>query len=201
MAGDLVSRRRLSHAPNVNAPLSLSALAIVWLAASDCTSRHGARAPQNHRTDDSECEGPPPPPVNCTGRQPYEGDCDADTQCTAGTNGRCAPEPAGTLVCDCAYDFCVHDSECSYGGPCACNRSGQGNSCVKGNCQVDSDCGPSGYCSPTTSTSECSGVLTGYYCHTPNDECVDDADCGAPPANVCVFQNGFWQCAVIETCQ
>jgi hypothetical protein len=58
---------------------------------------------------------------------------------------------------------------------------------VGSNCQVDSDCGPGGFCSPSrfdiNSSVDAIGVLgggmilSGYFCHTSEDYCVNDSDC------------------------
>src|SRR5581483_2271997 len=105
--------------------------------------------------------------------------CLADTDCSAGQNGRCLPTPGIACVPECSYDVCRTDTDCATGGPCACRASSTDstpNVCVPGNCLVDSDCGPSGFCSPSGLIGTC-GI--GYYCHTPNDSCVDDADCAS----------------------
>jgi hypothetical protein len=80
--------------------------------------------------------------------------CKQDSDCTAGTNGRCNTEPSpvagAPLVC--SYDACSTDSDCG-GAPCDCRpsgASGSANTCVaKGGCALDSDCGPGGSCSPS----------------------------------------------------
>ena len=135
------------------------------------------------------------------GGQP--GMCSSDSQCTAGSNGRCVESGGGVLFCSCTYDTCQHDSDCT-GATCACHGSAytynQGNTCVGGDCHVDANCGPGGYCSPSYNTMGCGG-LAGYYCHTPNDQCIDDADCGSS-GNVCVYvtSTSRWQCAMAPLC-
>lgn len=75
--------------------------------------------------------------------------------------------------------------------------------CMPGNCRVDSDCeSGGGYCSPSQNaglfvcsdgcSGTCGGGLTGYYCHTAADECVNDCDCAglAPPSGP-VGEYGF----------
>ncbi|MFO0601572.1 MAG: hypothetical protein U0324_00290 [Polyangiales bacterium] len=113
--------------------------------------------------------------------------CRADSECAAGVNGRCVGNPHDG--CRCNYDTCARDSDCMTGGPCACRLASRGSSganvCLAGNCRVDADCGAGGYCSPTYgSCGEYTGVV-GYYCHTPQDQCVDDEDCSA------VLDGGF----------
>jgi hypothetical protein len=45
--------------------------------------------------------------------------------------------------------------------------------------------------SPSTLPPGC-GFIGGYYCHTPNDQCVNDSDC----ASSCVYDAtvGYWRC-------
>jgi hypothetical protein len=99
----------------------------------------------------------------------------------------------------------MHDTDCATGQACACHGSpytfGAGNTCLAGNCRVDSDCGPGNYCSPSYDVSSC-GSLLGYFCHTPNDQCVDDSDCGDFVAGVCAYSaaSGSWQCHLQAGC-
>jgi hypothetical protein len=130
--------------------------------------------------------------------------CEMDSQCTSGTNGRCIQAVGPIEDCECTYDSCVHDTDCPTGDTCACHGSpytyGEGNTCVQGNCRVDSDCGPGGYCSPSYDTMSCGGLL-GYYCHTANDQCIDDTDCGSANSdNVCVYSGSEWQCGMEQLC-
>jgi hypothetical protein len=128
--------------------------------------------------------------------------CIMDSQCTSGADGRCVMAGGPIEDCQCTYDTCMHDTDCPTGELCACHGSpyvgGDGNTCVQGNCRVDSDCGSGGYCSPSYNTMSCGG-LAGYYCHTPNDTCLDDTDCGAGD-EVCTYLSGKWQCAMEELC-
>jgi hypothetical protein len=124
--------------------------------------------------------------------------CSGDSQCTAGTNGRCVESGGGVLYCACTYDTCSGDAACPTGQTCACHGSpydNGGNTCVSGNCRVDSDCeGGAGYCSPAYATMGCGG-LAGYYCHTPQDQCVNDGDCGSG-GYVCTYatSSARWTC-------
>jgi len=102
-----------------------------------------------------------------------------------------------------------------------------------GNCQFDSDCGPDGYCSPSIVNKVCAcwalapecdaqgsgtcianGVRVpcecdvcghGSFCHTKNDTCIDNADCGitieAQARNGTCNYNKFearWSCSVCQ---
>jgi hypothetical protein len=162
------------------------------------------RVPTNHRPDDSECLQPAPPgDCNAGGGGP-SGECSQDDQCTMGTMGRCIND--GPLPgCRCTYDSCAGDGACGAGEVCACHGSsytqGAGNTCVPGNCRVDSDCGSHGYCSPTTSSTTC-GSVTGYYCHTPDDQCVDDSDCGGAGFDICGWSttDSRWECQMGGVC-
>ncbi len=174
---------------------------------SSSSSGGNGRVPLNHRPDDSPCSTAPPP-GNCNfGGSGGSGICSSDAQCAdAGANARCVPFNGGPAGCSCTYDACFHDSDCT-GETCACHGSpyldGDGNRCVPGNCHVDHDCGPGGYCSPTYGSASC-GTLVGYYCHTPQDQCIDDSDCSSGGGfQVCAFSttNNRWECQMELLCQ
>jgi len=122
-----------------------------------------------------------------------------DSQCTTGTNGRCIESTGGALFCSCTYDTCSVDTDCMSGQLCVCHGSaftnGAGNTCMTGNCRVDSDCGTNGYCSPSHGTVGCGGI-SGYYCHTKSDTCVNDADCTGQGLDVCAWSttDDRWEC-------
>jgi hypothetical protein len=158
------------------------------------TTDGAPRVPTNHRAAGVACpmqRGP-----GSTGGLP-PGDCDADTDCTAGANGRCLPScgPPGCLGSNCSYDGCFSDSECGARVPCSCRPSASSsdpNGCVMGStCAVDSDCGSGGYCSPSAAGEWCGAT---YHCHTPCDACLDDSDC--PQGVGCNFHwtLGYWSC-------
>lgn len=158
----------------------------------------GGRVPVNHRPNDDQCSVPPPPD-NCAGGFGDAGGnimCLQDSDCTAGTNGRCRPVGG---PCACFYDTCLQDTDCPTGQTCACRGSPyiaqSGNGCVVGNCRVDTDCGAGSYCSPTGS----SCFLGGYYCHTPNDLCLDDSDCVSAGSRFCAYSttNTRWECTSV----
>jgi hypothetical protein len=128
----------------------------------------------------------------------FAGQCTQDTDCTAGMNGRCLPNMRLSCAGQCDYDTCFGDSDCPASQPCACRQSASdsaANSCLNGsNCRIDADCGPCGFCSPTpislcvcTSQAFCNppdphascgdSCGHGYFCHTPQDTCLEDSDC------------------------
>jgi len=163
--------------------------------ASPDSSRTDAGVPINHRPNDSQCQTTPAA-GNCQ-IMVGGGQCQHDTDCTTGTNGRCVEGNGGARFCFCAYDACMHDSDCPTGKLCVCHGSaynGGGNTCIEGNCRVDADCA-SGYCSPSHGTSGCGGV-TGYYCHTSNDTCTNDSDCRDGGLQVCAWSasHSRWEC-------
>jgi hypothetical protein len=137
--------------------------------------------------------------------------CGKDSDCAAGTNGRCDPTPR-FIGCQCSYDQCFADSDCkTTGGPCECRPQTQTasspgqiagpaptptNTCKAGNCRVDQDCGAGGYCSPSQGPCGAYAGIVGYYCHTPKDKCVDDADCQTQGGGDCRFDEvtALWQC-------
>ena len=186
---------------------------LACLACTDATTGPGGsaeRVPANHRASDAQCmqiaaagSCSCPDPGNC----PSAGwECISDSGCgDAGMNGRCIPR-GGPAGCFCTYDSCAGDTDCPNGQTCACHGSpytfSAGNACVPGNCRVDADCGTGGYCSPSParpcgeggSSGYCQGV--GYYCHTPKDRCIDDADCAGSTGTGCVYSasNRSWEC-------
>ena len=165
----------------------------------------GGRVPLNHRTDDSACSQPAAPGDCSIGEG--DGECAADNACTAGTDGRCVQNNGGAIFCTCTYDTCTHDADCAAGQTCACHGStytyGDGNTCIAGNCRVDADCGAGNYCSPADNVNSC-GSLLGYFCHTPQDTCIDDSDCtnSSSGPQVCTYSStaGHWQCKVQGLC-
>lgn len=170
----------------------------------------GGRSPINHRPSAAQCSTPAPA-GDCAGPGPGGGGCTRDSDCTAGTNGRCLSPGGGPAAgCACTYDTCAQDTDCPGGQTCACHGSpytdGAGSSCVQGNCRVDADCGAGGYCSPSSLTATCGDSLAGYYCHTAGDLCVDDSDCsptpGSPDAPGCLYstKDSRWECAQLPVC-
>jgi len=137
--------------------------------------------------------------------------CHTHQDCTNGLNGRCVGN--GHDGWRCSYDECLTDSDCARdagtgSGVCACASGfrSDNNICLVGNCRTDTDCGTSGYCSPSLGDCGKYGgptAYTGYYCHTPDDECVDDADCGGDSgysSPYCAYSeiNGHWACSTIN---
>ena len=167
-------------------------------------SGSGGGVPVNHRASDAQCMTPAPA-GNCSFANPGA-PCHADADCSeAGPSGRCVVAN-GPPTCFCTSDACSGDADCPTGQTCACHGSaytaGMGNTCMPGNCRVDADCGPGGYCSPSASTSTC-GTVSGYYCHTPNDQCTNDTDCAASqPGTMCIYSPGagFWSCQPSGLC-
>jgi hypothetical protein len=129
--------------------------------------------------------------------------CNSDQDCQG---------DAGTAELHCAehlcgYDTCLTDSDCSQisvGTLCVCNANAgdgtrsPGNVCVPAACHVDADCGQGNECTP--SRGRC-GDVSGFYCTSSQDTCVDptrDCACGG---NSCVYAPtvGHFLCAT-NTC-
>jgi hypothetical protein len=170
---------------------------------------HVVRIPKQHRAAATTCAPSPggSSSVCSTGGGGPPGSCKSDSECTTGKNGHCAPAGGGIFMCACFYDTCANDSDCTTGGPCACAgtpHQSVSNGCAPaGNCKVDADCGPTGFCSPSGG-SGCSDSISGYFCHVPSDECVDDDDCKSStsgPAE-CRFDTTkkHWACAPLLAC-
>jgi hypothetical protein len=164
--------------------------------------------PLNHRPSDAQCLQPRSDGT-CAVPEPEDAGfgCSTDNQCTDGngTNGRCENSSGGPAGCFCTYDTCASDSACPTGDLCVCHGSayvgGAGNTCLPGNCRIDSDCGAQGYCSPAHGTENC-GEVSGYYCHTPSDECVNDSDCGTNGQTACTWSTSSnrWTCQAVIVC-
>jgi len=126
--------------------------------------------------------------------------CSADADCAdAGLSGWC-------LNGQCGADQCLTDGDCPSGQACACASEFRGNAfhtnlCIDTGCRVDADCGPNGVCSESMSPTPC-GSISGFYCHTPDDECNTDADCCQSSAPVCSYQPalGHWACHAVSVC-
>jgi hypothetical protein len=167
------------------------------------SSSPAPRVPLNHRPEDTACTSPRAascPTAVDAGLCGLGGSCSIDSDCTAGSNGRCTARLPFPL--ECTYDECLDDTGCGQGVPCVCRTSASDttpNTCLTGSsCTVDGDCGPGGYCSPST---DC-GTST-YHCHTRSDTCIDDVDCAASSATpVCLFDESAarWQCTAQPSC-
>ena len=139
---------------------------------------------------------------------PYKsvyGKCVSDTECTAGTNGRC-DNAYNSMACECDYDQCDSDDACGGSAVCACRNDATErapNICLhSGNCRLDADC-RGGYCSPTRLIGDtCDGRNQAYYCSTVKDECTTDAQCG-DLGQACLYSphgEGYWACVQLEVC-
>lgn len=161
----------------------------------------GLQEPEKHRPVAEACDDERPmQPFELGPDEEYgEVECRSHEACDQGRNGRCVFTRFGTA---CTYDECITDDDCGAGSVCQCNGGfySDNNVCLsQGECQTDGDCGANGYCSP--SFGDCgdySGVV-GWFCHTADDECVDDADCGDGESwgDYCAFMpgTGRWQCS------
>jgi hypothetical protein len=166
------------------------------------------REPEKHRASATACDHTRA--TNDPGA-PADGDanyvrCHSHADCTEGDNGRCSGN--GHDGWQCTYDNCFADSDCSSaasGEPQLCQCEGgfrsDNNVCLPGDCRVDADCGEAGYCSPSLGPCGNYTKVAAYYCHTPDDECTDDSDCGASGASAyCAFAPtvGRWRCSTVH---
>ncbi len=210
--------------------VGMAKLFCLWIlvaAAASCSSaadKTATRVPVSHRPASSACPqeraagiSASDIPAGCSQNPQFVGNCTADSDCTAGANGRCLQVPP--FACDyaCSYDQCTFDSDCAGTAACACRASGSNttaNTCATAsNCRVDADCGPQGSCSPSLLNTFCVACTTenlcgpdgarflceadcgsGYFCHTSKDSCVDDSDC---PSGTCNFDTTAhsWLCS------
>lgn len=161
------------------------------------------RAATVHRAAASTCA--PRAPSASPAQGGVAGDCMTDADCTQGRNGRC--QGTGLGIVGCTYDACTADADCSGGGFCDCRATESlvVNRCVTSfDCHIDADCGPSDFCSPSWNPDGTGGTslsFQGYFCHTSQDECVNDADCQSSTSYAggvsCDFEPGrsLWRCS------
>jgi hypothetical protein len=156
------------------------------------------RQPQNHRPASQECDRERGP--GSLSRTVDNPACRVDSDCTAGENGRCL-NAQFQAVPMCSYDLCFSDVTCARGGPCSCAppKSTGNNICLEGNCKTDTDCGPNGFCSPSFGMCGRYSGVTAYYCHSCDDECVEDSDCDRPDA-YCAYEpsRARWRCSTFS---
>ena len=171
------------------------------------------RIPKRHRPAPVACptDRPPGKPADAGVVDAVGSECFTDSDCTAGSNGRCSFD-SFQLVDLCSYDLCFADTDCATGEVCVCradlgspsrHERPPGHACERGTCVVDADCGPNGYCSPNVVVG-CESVLTGWYCHTKDDRCIDDEDCNMGDGRYlgCKYDPvvGFWACVALGGC-
>jgi hypothetical protein len=145
----------------------------------DVASETGScRAKGQHRPTAEECGSNDDAGVmetGCGGTFTPHDECTTDDQCTAAHSA--------TDVCAC---------QAPRGMGCGAGTVA-GNVCVPANCHSDSECSACGEC---RQESGC-GVITGYYCATPLDECSTNADCGS---GFCTFKGDRWKCDTTVAC-
>jgi hypothetical protein len=168
---------------------------------SPASDAQSARVPLNHRASGISCPAQRAPGSPASDPCTNDGElsvatlggaaCTSDSDCTAGSNGRCNPVGAPIAICGatCTYDACASDSDCPDNQACDCRPSASAssaNSCLTGgNCRVDSDCGSAGYCSPSQVNNFC-------FCPSPA-LCADGG-------GVCYDGNQQVSCACGDSC-
>jgi Cys-rich repeat protein len=140
----------------------------------------------------------------CVALAPTDASCSADADCPdAGSvcvDGMCwAPEGGGTGIDPQPEQVCEQDADCPEGELCFDGYcSGFDTPPDDSGCAEDADCGEGGACSPTLGDCGDYAGVVAYYCHTPADECVDDADCtGTAGRGYCAYNPaaGHWMCS------
>jgi hypothetical protein len=174
--------------------------------------RAGLRVPRRHVAQKEVC-GAERPAVNAPCPHfPWEVPdaafacpCGMDSDCTEGINPRCtyAASPCCPRT-ECTSDECFSDDDCPSGLACDCRgrhfeeAPAMPNHCLTvGNCRVDADC-PESYCSPSKVDGCMVGWAVGLFCHTADDECVDDEDCSdGGQVGACTFDSAskHWICS------
>jgi hypothetical protein len=164
---------------------------------------HGSGVALDHRASANACDHDRPttePVIYSDAGAPFVA-CTKNADCTAGENGRCVGN--GHSGYQCSYDTCFSDADCG-AAVCACATSDGANHCLTANCHVDTDC-PSiggnvtGFCSPSLGSCGNYSGTVGYFCHTADDECTNDADCGGASA-YCQYERtiGHWRCSTTQ---
>lgn len=142
-------------------------------------------SPTVHRAVAVKCG----PSIRTGERDPTLKGCVSDAECQKGANGRCERHmfAHAQFANRCIYDECSADDDCTKqdqdplstrlgAGPCVCGEKGKANVCMSGNCRTDADCG-SRFCSPSRDFNCGYEGTPGYYCHTSDDQCLNDSDC------------------------
>ena len=116
-------------------------------------------------------------------------DCHADSDCTAGRQGRCSYSGGGHAVArvSCTYDGCSADGDCPSGSLCIC---GDRNECIVATCHDDVDCGGK-HCETSYGAV---GADYGRYCHGSSDKCESNSDCKAGKTCAYVSGSSRWEC-------
>lgn len=139
-----------------------------------------------HRATAGVCESSRP--CSTIWRRDYQ--CSSHDDCSAGENGRCS------FSGECSYDECFSDDDCAPGALCDCAGGPDRNHvCFAVECRTDDDCVAGMWCSPSGAI-DCPDLkLVGYYCHTPADDCMRDADCDSS-VPYCAFDPSrrAWSC-------
>lgn len=189
-------------------PISLIALSLLLVACGDTSPKTPSENNTNNNTTSENNTTPGEPlihrtgPVACDNERPAgvdypepQGDCASDADCTDGENGRCLDD-RGT---SCTYDECFSDDDCPGGSVCECGGGfhSDSNACIAGNCVTDADCGD-GFCSPSLGDCGNYSGYVGYFCHTDDDECLNDEDCA--PDGYCAYDQGVghWVCSTAQ---
>jgi hypothetical protein len=160
-----------------------------------------SKVPLEHRPVPAQCSQPRAAGATAC-NAPIDAGCGgSDQSCTAGLDGRCTCLLTASSTTEderCTYDDCLADSDCG-NGVCYClfidsSHFSWRNVCLtRGNCTVDSDCGSGGYCS----LSDSGWAPAQSFCHTPQDECVNESDCmDVPNTDSCAYDagKGLWTC-------
>ena len=174
--------------------------ATAFVAPASDTEGAVSRIPEAHRAKSEICDSVREVPEP-TYQHEYN-ECTAHADCKEGENGRCEIGNWWDDYLKCTYDLCFKDGDCEAGKICQCGGDAANRCYAEGNCRTDADCGRNGYCSPTLGSCGHYSGPVGYYCHTPDDECVNDADCADQfeYGGYCAYNkvSGHWSCSDAE---
>lgn len=157
----------------------------------------------SHRESKATCGTTLPRSTTCGSGVPIDdagialGECAADGDCTAQTNGYCELSVGGLVGASCFCNYgCRTDADCATGMICACGAP-VGQCVPTQNCLTDADCGPGLLC--VTSSDGACGFT--FACQTAADTCSSDADCaGDAGMPQCGFVVDHHECVALRPC-
>ncbi len=125
-----------------------------------------------HRFAQEACGAPPSSCTPTPAGEPLS-DCRTSSDCPEmnGRPGYCVPQSGR---CDCRYS-CLQDEDCPSGQICHCGSEGFGQ-CQRSDCTTDADCSAGLRCA--SYTADVCGIIEGFACQLPADECQQSDECG-----------------------
>jgi len=136
--------------------------------------------------------------VNPTCSVPEYSSCGAHEDCQDEPSGLCLGSNGGEAFCYCAYP-CATDADCDDGTLCLCGIDVDNvplvPHCIPTDCDSDADCEEGFSCALAVGNDGC-GWNQRMACHTAQDTCTTNADCGDTSFSGGCYPNdaGIWEC-------